>query len=86
MPVLGLRSRVVVSLLWFLCAFVSCGPDKQGQGDTTPVNPADGGTGGGGAAGPAGRVGGTTGTGGAGTGGSAVTGGRGVAPAGRAAR
>ena len=30
MPVLGLRSRVVVSLLWFLCAFVGCGPDKKG--------------------------------------------------------
>ena len=65
MPVLGLRSRVVVSLLWFLCAYVGCGPDKKGAGDPAPVNPMrTGGSGGGGRGGAGGS--GVAGAGGAG--------------------
>ena len=72
MPVLGLRSRVVVSLLWFLCAFVSCGPDKKGMEDPAPVNP--GRTGGSGGAGRGGSTG-SGGSSGTSTGGAGVTGG-----------
>jgi fibro-slime domain-containing protein len=78
MPVLGLRSRVVVSLLWFLCAYVGCGPDKKGSGDPAPVNPMrTGGSGGGGRGGAGGS--GVAGAGGAGpiagTGGAGGSGG-----------
>jgi fibro-slime domain-containing protein len=65
MPVFGVRSRVVVSLLWFLCAYVGCGPDKRGPGDPAPVNPMrTGGSGGGGRGGAGGS--GVAGSGGAG--------------------